>query len=618
MRTTFICALLLGLLFVSAAQAETVDPAHPEVHYSGRWDQSDPAQPWAQAQGSTVVASFTGTSISVTLTVSSGEYFRVILDDDAAASAKVSFSSGVPNVLASGLVPGTHKIELVKETDEGRATMLGLEIDDGESIVPSPPRPVRRIVFYGDSNLAGYSLESERNQGGSHLIGCHHGYAGITARMFGAEYQNISRSGATIQSLNTAYDRIDWTTTNPLWDFASYPVDVVVVNIGANDAWRPKNLNKSRYHDLLDDLRTSHPAAHIVLYNAYGWVSSEPANYTHEVIAERDDPNMSWAVFPWVFEQYHGCQTDHAGMARCLAQHLSSVTGWTAVEADVVSGFGTGGDVANGSFEEAAPFGGWGWRYFDDPGVSRVFDPAGAHHGEYYLRLADGASSHQTNPADNGEVIALWAWMRGAEGGDSVEVSIGFRDQDGGGETSSPLAETTQTITLTTTWQSYPVVVAAPTDPPNPVYSSCVTFTAGSGDTVEIDQVSIGAMAAPIVACSLGCVPSSGTVPFSTLMTATLNNLYTDQTRRIAGRIDAALADGHWFPGWRTGYTNVAGGAAFTTAWVTNIPALGSVIGDNTFSLVAEDVTPSPYNQPPYPPAGDTDTSVCTVTGAAP
>ena len=113
------------------------------------------------------------------------------------------------------------------------------------------------MVFYGDSNLAGYSLESERNLGGSHLAGCHYTYAGITARMFGAEYQNISRSGATISSLNTSFDRIDWTTNSPGWDFTSDPTDFVVVNIGANDYFRPKSQNKNRYHSLLDDLRAA-------------------------------------------------------------------------------------------------------------------------------------------------------------------------------------------------------------------------------------------------------------------------------------------------------------------------------------------------------------------------
>ena len=41
-------------------------------------------------------------------------------------------------------------------------------------------------------------------------------------------------------------------------------------------------------------------------------------------------------------------------------------------------------------------------------------------------------------------------------------------------------------------------------------------------------------------------------------------------------------------------------------------------MGDNVFTLVAEDVTPAPYNQPPYAASGDTDSGACTVTGLAP
>jgi hypothetical protein len=40
-------------------------------------------------------------------------------------------------------------------------------------------------------------------------------------------------------------------------------------------------------------------------------------------------------------------------------------------------------------------------------------------------------------------------------------------------------------------------------------------------------------------------------------------------------------------------------------------------VGLNEFRLFAADVTPAPYNQPPYPPAGDTDTDGCTITVAA-
>lgn len=120
------------------------------------------------------------------------------------------------------------------------------------------------------------------------------------------------------------------------------------------------------------------------------------------------------------------------------------------------------------------------------------------------------------------------------------------------------------------------------------------------------------------VSAEFTCIPPSGTVPFTTAMTATLANLYTGQTRRIAGRINATLASGAYIGNWRAGYTNVTAGNSYVSAWSQNIPALGSVIGPNLFELVVEDVTPSPYNQPPYPSAGDTDTATCTVTGIAP
>jgi hypothetical protein len=107
-------------------------------------------------------------------------------------------------------------------------------------------------------------------------------------------------------------------------------------------------------------------------------------------------------------------------------------------------------------------------------------------------------------------------------------------------------------------------------------------------------------------------------VPFSTLMTVTLDNLYSAQRRRIAGRIDITLANGQSIGNWRAGSTNVNEGGSRVINWNTMLPALGSLIGDNVFDLLAEDVTPAPFNQPPYPPAGDTATASCTVTGFAP
>jgi len=491
-RVSLALIVFCGIGVPGWVHSTEVRPSNPAVEYVGRWDRTLPDAPWAQAQGSALHLSFTGSAISAIFQVVEEEYFRVIVDGDGETSRKIEPLSGEATVLASGLDPGAHTVKVIKETDHGRATVLGLAVDDGETVSAPPQRPSRRIVFYGDSNLAGYSLESERNQDGWDLVGTHYGYAGVTARMFGAEYQNISRSGATIAGLRAAFARVDWNTDEPRWDFSAHQTDVVVVNIGANDSWRPKEINKARYHRLLDSLRKAHPSAHIALFNAYGWDSSEPASYTHEVVAEREDTNLSAAVFPWVFERFHGCQTDHAGMAVILAEHLSTVTGWEAGPSDVVSGFGVGGNVANGSFEDSAPFGGWGWRYFDDGGVERAHDPDGSRHGNHHLRLVDGARSHQTNPASNGDAVTVSFWARGDGDRQELEVRLSFRDQDGGGEPNPPLSEHVEIRVLTKGWKYYSASATAPEAGPNPVFSVRVAFVAGLGHSVEIDEVVMG------------------------------------------------------------------------------------------------------------------------------
>ena len=487
-KSIVVLLILCAMLICGIAQAATViDPSNSNIQYRGRWDDSNASAPWCHAKSCTIIANFQGTSIAADFSGGSGDYIRVIIDDDAPGSVKIATPVGL-TTLASGLSDSNHKIEIVKETDQARITFLGFELDDGKSLNSPPARPPRKIEFYGDSNQAGDSNESERNDGDVALRGNYYTYPGYISRMFDAEYINFSKSGSTISSTDTSHVRIDWGSSTPLWDFNKFQADLVVVNVGANDHGPASKLKKA-YHAFLDDLRAEHPNAHIMLYNAFGWSTSEPANFIHEVIAERGDSNMSSAIFPWVFAQWHGCQYDHAGMAMYLADHLETTLGWTpSAPLDVMSGFGWNGDVANGSFEEVVPFGAWGWRYFDDTGVSREYDPSGAYDGDYYLRLSDGAHSQQTNPCDSGEEVTVTAWMRGASNGDQVNMTIDFRDQGMGGREVSPVVAYTDTKTLTTSWAQYSFAATAPTSG-NPIFGTRLTFTAAAGDTVDIDDV---------------------------------------------------------------------------------------------------------------------------------
>jgi hypothetical protein len=119
------------------------------------------------------------------------------------------------------------------------------------------------------------------------------------------------------------------------------------------------------------------------------------------------------------------------------------------------------------------------------------------------------------------------------------------------------------------------------------------------------------------VAAAITCLPGSGTLPFASWFQVQIDNL-TGNFRQVGARMDVMLGNGTGYSNWRAGNTVLAAGENFTTSWNQQFPALTALVGDNVFTLVLEDVTPVPYNQPPYAPSGDTDTAGCTVTGVAP
>ena len=430
--------LLLLLTLVAATPVDEISPSDPRLQYVGRWDRSDSNSPWCAWQGSSLRFRFRGESCSAILTnTGEEEYIRILIDGEALPESKIPLQPGRHRYqLCSNLKPGEHEVEIVKETylGKGRMHCNAIQIPAGQILSPPPPKPLR-IAFYGDSNLAGYSLENERNDSAKQYRGSHFTFAGIVARMLDADYQNISSSGATLagkpNSGLTFFDRMDFHSVVPRWDFDRFPADICVINLGANDISSKSKLEIKRdYRVLLDRIRQAHPNAHIVLMNAYGWSRQEPANYTDEVVAEMADCDLSRLTFPWFFNEWHGCEYDHGGMAHTLAAHLATINpAWKIRhKSDVFDGFSRDGDVANGSFEQVAPFGGFGWRYRDN-GITRVHDPAQSPDGEWYLRLSAKGATHQPIPASPGQTFKAQLELRG-ENATQAELRLEFRDQE--------------------------------------------------------------------------------------------------------------------------------------------------------------------------------------------
>jgi len=120
------------------------------------------------------------------------------------------------------------------------------------------------------------------------------------------------------------------------------------------------------------------------------------------------------------------------------------------------------------------------------------------------------------------------------------------------------------------------------------------------------------------ISAEMNCTPVTGTLPFEVLMTVNISNVRSDQTRQIAGRVDVDLAGGVYISNFRSGYTNLPPSDSLVYSWNQTLPPIGKLVGLSEFLLYAEDVTPSPYNQPPYLPSGFVEGDSCALICSQP
>lgn len=216
---------------------------------------------------------------------------------------------------------------------------------------------------------------------------------------------------------------------------------------------------------------------------------------------------------------------------------------------------------------------------------------------------------------------ALWAHRIGSGGEDNFEALVVHEDGfAAAGSTTSFGSSSVQAFVAHTDRDgmvrncylfSSETLITSDQDPPGGGYTMTSTAISPPAENpfmenwgMEPSHLELCHALPPTISATITSVPSVGTVPFSTLMSISLVNNHSEQTRRMAARIDVVLANKSYFPNWRAGYTNLSPGENYTTSWMQNIPALATVIGENRFRLVAEDVTPPPYNFPPVRAGG--------------
>jgi len=321
-------------------------PAEPAIHWVGRTDTADPSRTRIGWSGAGFIVRFDGTGVTARMD-DAARYFTVVVDG--AVQPNLATAPGEQDyVIATGLPPGEHTVEVYRRT-EGSFGPTSISSIDIEGELLAPPPVDRRIEIIGDSITCGYGNEGVSPCSFSAETENHYlTYGAIAARTVGAELSTVAWSGKGIiynygndtnEPLPQVYDRILASDGAP-WDFSWQP-DVVAVNLGTNDFSTDgdptQELYVGEYTTFATHLREVYPDAYILLLapSLYGDELTMVEGYLQQVVDARTgagDTQIDWANVnvEWIGSGCDGHPTvaTHEGMAGRLVEELGLHLGW--------------------------------------------------------------------------------------------------------------------------------------------------------------------------------------------------------------------------------------------------------------------------------------------------
>jgi len=507
-RITLVLCAMLFLISAGMAQAGTsILPSNTNILYMGRMDMSNTNLPMMGWPGNTIIASFTGTSISATFTNQKYGFVYALIDGAAAAPsnsfAMVTVKKDFTLIVGTNLANTTHTIRIVKKSEgnDGAIGFKGFTLDTGAYLTNPPAQPSLRFEFYGDSGLAGNSVDSIANNGNSANNDNYYDYCGFLARMFNAQYYCMGFSGigisnsyapalnmqqlynytqpVTNQVADTRYSTSLWSFNNngvPDYQTNWYP-DVVFIMLGANDVLNngtPNTVTNGWINFVQNQLRPVYPMSktHICFIDDYGWSTSETAPLDGPTVAylkAQGDTNVSYVLFPWVYGEQEMVLDEQAGVANIIAQHLAKTLGWAAPTPSpfdyndpVIGQMVNGGFESLGIYETNVPN---GWRNgTSGTGAAVAMINNDSHSGNNCIQINTGSKaagyafwSHSTRAMSNVTYVAT-AWMKATNAASTTaNLRLEFFN-----ENQTLITETTNIANVTTGWQQYTSTGTAP------------------------------------------------------------------------------------------------------------------------------------------------------------
>lgn len=259
----------------------------------------------------------------------------------------------------------TYTVWIVKLSEADQSTMgiQNINVTCRGNIEPTPAKDLK-IEFIGDSITCGYGVddEDENHSFSTQTEDASKAYAYKTAVLMNADYSLVSYSGHGIISgysgdgnkvteqlvpdyytkLGKSYGTGGGIKINEIeWDFSKFVPDIVVINLGTNDASYTKNnkdkMNEYRdaYVDFLKLIREKNPDAYIVC--TLGVMGTELCKSMHEAVeafkSETGDTRVDYMDFApqaasdGLAADWHPTERTHEKAAQKLAEKLQSIIG---------------------------------------------------------------------------------------------------------------------------------------------------------------------------------------------------------------------------------------------------------------------------------------------------
>ena len=290
-----------------------------EVRWFGRtWEQN--GTHWMNWTASGFTFSFTGTGAEATFVsnVTDETYAALVrVTVDGTATKKVQLlSQEVTVTLAEELENSTHTVKVEMLSGNGKSATVGVKAlrltEEGiKRRVPAAPDGLKMEII-GDSMSVGYGVFGTWGDSWNSLK--EDGtlsYAALAARALGIAYQVTAVSGKGIaynyggnrnKRIPDIYTKTDaFHLGDTEWDFAAWQPDLVVINLGTNDADSTNNSNltaedfRTACAAFLKTVREKNPNAYIIY--AYGVMNTKFAEDIQAVIADCNtagDDRMSY------------------------------------------------------------------------------------------------------------------------------------------------------------------------------------------------------------------------------------------------------------------------------------------------------------------------------------